>query len=389
MATLDGVKQPMGFMIDLLGMQFEDAEKSTWLQAMPLGTYQHPLYGEINASPDKVANIVKNFQDGVRKQELDVDYDHKAHSGKAAGWVKDAQDRGADGLWIQVEWTDDAYKSLGAKEYRYFSPEYADEWTDPSTEVSYTDVLFGGAITNRPFLKDILPINLSEVIRANEQEHVMDRAVLERIAKRLGVEFNEETTDEQLAALIADSDVPTPEPEGEPETEGEQEEEGEPETESESVMASESSVIKLSDGSTTTVGAILKRVATVETANKLAEANAKLTKLNADPNRVLSPACSKRLSDILVVAPKKLGDQVYDLIQSVLKDGVVELGERGGADPTRTMQESAAQQFSTLVSKVQSESKDGNYADAVEKVSRENPDLYEAYRRESFLEVTN
>jgi hypothetical protein len=151
-----------GHWIDLQGMVFADSD-GTWLQALPLGTYDHPEYGDIRITPDRVQRFAMNVQQRVRGQDLDIDYDHKADTKIAAGWVSDAQAR-PDGLWVKVIWTPAAMQKLQDKEYRYFSPEFVDEWQHPKTGALYKDVLFGGALTNRPFLKDILPINLSEMV---------------------------------------------------------------------------------------------------------------------------------------------------------------------------------------------------------------------------------
>src|SRR5262245_39533640 len=158
-----------GYWVDLETVQLSFDNESTWIQAMPLGTYNHPIWGTMTFTPERVDTFVKNFNDRVRGTDIDIDYDHKVKTDKAAGWVKAAENRGASGLWIKVEWTPDALKALRNKEYRYFSPEYADEWTSPKGD-TYRDVLVGGALTNRPFLKDILPINLSEIWAGNSNK---------------------------------------------------------------------------------------------------------------------------------------------------------------------------------------------------------------------------
>jgi hypothetical protein len=154
-----------GLWVDVSGMTFDDAE-GTWIQALPLGTYEHPEYGTIEITPEKVAQFAQNVSDKVRGQDLDIDYDHKQRDGVAAGWVT-AADARTDGLYLNVKWTDKARQHLTAKEYRYFSPEFTDEWTHPATKATHKNVLFGGALTNRPFLKGILPINLSEMMMAD------------------------------------------------------------------------------------------------------------------------------------------------------------------------------------------------------------------------------
>jgi len=149
----------VSYLVDLAKYTFEEG-KPTWVQALPVGTWHHPVHGEIAITPERVKQFADNVNGGVRGQDLNIDYDHQ--TGEAAGWVKAAENRGTDGLWLSVDWTPTARQQLAEKKYRYFSPEFQDEWEHPVSKAKLTDVLFGGALTNRPFLKGIMPINLSE-----------------------------------------------------------------------------------------------------------------------------------------------------------------------------------------------------------------------------------
>lgn len=157
-----------GFWVDLAGRVFSDG--ATWIHAMPVRTYDHPIYGRIELSPDRIRRFAASVTNGVREHQLDIDYDHKTDPSKgkrAAGWITDAK-AGDDGLWLAVDFTPVAREHLANGEYRYFSPELKDEWEHPSTGEVHRDVVFGGALTNRPFLKGILPINLSELFDDGE-----------------------------------------------------------------------------------------------------------------------------------------------------------------------------------------------------------------------------
>ncbi len=181
----------ISFLIELASQTFststaDGAEVQSWIQAMPLGKYSHPIYGEIDITPDKVKRFAANVNSRVRTTELDIDYDHKEYSGEAAGWIKQAEPRD-NGLWILVEWTAKAWEAIKSKAYRYFSPEFDDEWSDPKTGEKYTDVLFGGGITNRPFLKDILPLNLSEKFSELEGDKNMTPEQIKELLTLLGL----------------------------------------------------------------------------------------------------------------------------------------------------------------------------------------------------------
>jgi len=122
-----------GIWVDLDSLQFADNSTETWIQAFTEGTYNHPLFGEINFDEKKL----KGFADSVKKQvrgvQPDIDFDHKMFSGEAAGWVKDARYEKGKGLSVQVDWTPKAKEAIANKSYKYFSPEFADEWEHPKT----------------------------------------------------------------------------------------------------------------------------------------------------------------------------------------------------------------------------------------------------------------
>jgi hypothetical protein len=144
----------------------------TWLEALPARTYSTPQYGEVVVTPEKLERMVENFKNGVRGQDVATDYDHgqdKAKGNKASGWYKDfkvapsSSDDGSLSLWAQVEFTEEAQEELQKKAWKYFSLEWDDEWTDNSGAV-FSDVIIGGALTNRPIAKRIMPINFSEAM---------------------------------------------------------------------------------------------------------------------------------------------------------------------------------------------------------------------------------
>jgi hypothetical protein len=116
---------------------------------------------------DRAERMAWAVNNNVIGTDLAVDYSHNSGE-KAAGWIKQAEGR-ADGLWIMVEWTPEGASSILNKEFRYFSPEVQSLWVHPKTGAKHKDLLTGGALTNRPFLKGILPVNLSEVLADGTQ----------------------------------------------------------------------------------------------------------------------------------------------------------------------------------------------------------------------------
>lgn len=147
---------------------FSDGEltEGVWIQAAPMGTFHHPVYGETVIDDAKIDSYIDNFQQNIYGQEPPISYEHfgmdssKGH--KAAGWVK-GMERREDGMWWLVAFTEEATKEVREGAWRYFSPEWYDEWTDPATQTAYTDVPAGGALTNNPFYKNMVPLNFSEL----------------------------------------------------------------------------------------------------------------------------------------------------------------------------------------------------------------------------------
>src|SRR3954470_7549337 len=180
---------------------------------MPLGKYKHPFFGEININEERVKRFADNVNNRVRGTDLDIDYDHKMTSGEAAGWVT-AADARADGLYLLVDWTPKARQSIREKAYRYFSPEFTDEWEHPKTGAKHKDVLFGGGITNRPFLKDIAPVNASELVLGDQATTTGGTGMdPKELRKLLGL--SEDATDDQVTAKLSELMTPKP-PENDP-----------------------------------------------------------------------------------------------------------------------------------------------------------------------------
>jgi len=159
-----------GYLFSTEGFAFEDG-KPVWLHLLPYGSFSHPVYGDIDITDGKVSNFVKNFKKNVRGIMLDIDYAHKndaAKGGKAAGWIVGLDQRD-DGLWGLVSLTGEARKEVEDGAWKYMSAEYQDSWVD-AKGASHVDVLFGASLTNRPFMKELSPINLDEFELTEEDE---------------------------------------------------------------------------------------------------------------------------------------------------------------------------------------------------------------------------
>lgn len=129
--------------------------KSSWIPFLPTpGVFKHPSYGEIEITKEGNQAFVQSVKDGVYQEHIPLDAEHETKLSGAVGWITDMRmndDSGADAL---IEWTDRGRTLVEAGQFKYVSPEWFDQWTDPATEVVHKNVIAGGAITTRPFFKD-------------------------------------------------------------------------------------------------------------------------------------------------------------------------------------------------------------------------------------------
>lgn len=146
-------------MVDLTVMMGEPAA-SNWVQIMKIGKWSHPKHGDIEITPKNLSRFKENFDRKVRGVDIAMDIAHEPDKGSVA-WFKELKVE-ADKLMAKVDWTDEGAQLIKSGKYRYFSPEFMFSWTDEESGQQYQDVLFGGALTNRPFLKGMEPVEFAE-----------------------------------------------------------------------------------------------------------------------------------------------------------------------------------------------------------------------------------
>lgn len=150
------------------------------VQYLRVGKFSHPKYGNFEITAKMLAELKSNFDSKVRRVDPAIDYFHE-NDKIAAGWPK-AMELREDGnalFFSQIEWTPRARQMIVDKELRYFSPDFAMQWTDPESGALFSNVVFGGGLTNRPFVKDMLPITrlgegLEETNETDKEKSKMD-----------------------------------------------------------------------------------------------------------------------------------------------------------------------------------------------------------------------
>ena len=151
---------------------------------------------DIKISNHDLKNMVKNFSEKVRGIDLMIDFSHNSE-GEAAGWIKNLVLSDNDNqLWAEVDWTPSGLKSLENKAFKYISADFSFDYKDNEKLDSYGATLFGAGLTNRPVVKSMEPIVLSENNNLNSEVTKMANGDYEKEALQEG-EGNEE-----LEALI-------------------------------------------------------------------------------------------------------------------------------------------------------------------------------------------
>ena len=190
-------------MPDLDGQPQNGALVPSSFQVFPYGTVQ--IQGSEPFIVDDAAMnaVVERFL--ARGLDMVIDYEHQTEGGEyaspdgkapAAGWVKSLANRGKDGLWAHVEWTDTARELLAKREYRYYSPVFF-----VSKDGRRLVELLRLALTNAPRLDWIRPIVAKE-IHHNPKERSQDMDFLVLLAKKLGLP--ETSTQEQVLANLGE-----------------------------------------------------------------------------------------------------------------------------------------------------------------------------------------
>jgi phage I-like protein len=304
-----------------------------------------------------------------------------------------------------VEWTKTAYTKIKEKAYRYFSPEFLDEWEHPETKTKFKDVLFGGGITNRPFLKNLVPINMTEFVNSSGGTSMDPAEVLKQLAKMFGLP--EDTDPGVVLGYVQAKMGEKPDEEEEKPDSGSdsggggnpppgQQQAGPPQTKA----ADEGQQGKGKEGEGTNGTALdesaLMNLPFVKTlmdtvtgqGKKLDEQEVEksivmLSEKAAAKGKAIPPVIKDGLKKQLSEIPPTARPALVKLFETMVDEGQVgvELGERGGAGGhggSKTAQET----INAAVTKKMSEDSKLTYADAVDMVARENPQMYVDYQRE-------
>ncbi len=368
----------------------EDTEDANvkWVQAWRYSTWEHPQYGTVEITPAVVEQMKGHLENNTFGQDILANYDHgtdPSKGNKAAGKVLDIEAR-EDGGWYKVEFTPTALKEIEDGEWRYISPEYGD-WMNAETGETFENVPVGLAICNRPFFKNMAPLNFTELyseVKHNEdQEDDEDMSELQKkFAELLGIKLKDDVSEEDALKLfgeaiteLKETETPDPDPD-------KPDPDPKPDDEAEKVFAEQFP-------EQATELANLRKMRIANDARAFAEqfSTFKVKEGEKEVTKGLSTAAKDKLVDIHLKFSegKATPEDVAEVLQTVVASGVVEFGERGtsavGGDvPTNSKDAAVAlrDRAKQLVEEAGGPTK-MSFGDALAKAGSENPELAAAY----------
>lgn len=147
------------------------AEGPVWIQIARSGKFEGHSAGYFEMNDQVFADIVRNFTE-VDLGQVAFDFEHASEApptdgsipeagAPAQGWVKKLEVR-AGSLWGLVDWLEPARTYIREKKYRFLSPAIRFGAKHPETGKPIGARLTSVALTNRPFLRGMLPIAASD-----------------------------------------------------------------------------------------------------------------------------------------------------------------------------------------------------------------------------------
>lgn len=147
----------------------------------------------VEITSETLLSLKANFESNVRGQDISIDYTHDNDDGekKAGAWVKSLMIE-EDNLYAKVEFTPTASQMIKDKEYKYLSVEIDPLYSDAEGSL-HSNVLLGATFTNRPAVKGLDPIKLSENLNQTKTEMILSQEELHSVEalQATGVEIKD------------------------------------------------------------------------------------------------------------------------------------------------------------------------------------------------------
>lgn len=171
------------------------------IPVFPVGAFNehHSIPEGFVIDSNTIDGFIETFNQGYPSSELPVYAGHgDGYTDRpAVGWVKQLINKGDKGLWAVVEWTYEGLSLIRDKAYKYISPEWLFEYTDPRDGKKWKNVLFAPALVNEPYF------NMPTITASNKTKlTIIDNDMnLQELLGKLS-----ELTDEEKAFVVEHKD---------------------------------------------------------------------------------------------------------------------------------------------------------------------------------------
>ena len=142
-----------------------ETSKNTPVTITRVGRFWDRRYGDFEISPALLDEMVRNFDLGAYGQQVFIDLNHDPALG-AAGTIRRLW-RDGDRLMASVDWTPFGRIAIEERGFAYLSADFDEKFIDNETRQPWGCVLKGAALTLRPVVKRLDPVQLSDAQRVH------------------------------------------------------------------------------------------------------------------------------------------------------------------------------------------------------------------------------
>lgn len=194
------MKNEFSFTPLILKIETQNSSVPAEIQIAPLGEYDDAYGQKFRVAAEDIQAILSHY--APRITQTVIDYEHQTLTGNeapAAGWIKQLIDKGKDGLWAIIDWTNRARQYLENKEYRYISPVLLSSKKDKDGFYR-PERLHSAALTNTPQIDGMMPI-INRTSFLDPKREGKEEVMLKKILELLGLK--PEATEKEAEAAIA------------------------------------------------------------------------------------------------------------------------------------------------------------------------------------------
>lgn len=165
------------------------------IQVIPFGYHKTPK-GPFELDADGALEVIAAFNS--RQNDMVIDYEHQTLAdppveAPAAGWIKQLINKGADGVWASIEWTEKAKQYIANREYKYVSPVWLKRISD-----NKVFRLINVGLTNQPNIDGMVPLINKLGFEGNKNSK--EATTMKELWKLLGL--SGEATEEAAIAAV-------------------------------------------------------------------------------------------------------------------------------------------------------------------------------------------